>query len=415
MKKIIKKDTKKLINGFTLIELLAVITIISILLLFIVPKVTDVVKDSANDSYKNSVLSIDKTADLYYSKNIDDDNKNGVFDGKTNVLDIIKTSGKKPQDGYVVVTEKGEVAIGAIYNNKCFIKGFEDDEVTVEEDVSSCDEIPVVIIKGEQPDIKHDPNLPEVTCENELTLGNANQTFIDTITKAEGLKKNNNCAGTVDYRYRDNSNNFLLFNGEKWRILGLINGYVKIVKQDDLPDLLWDTAGGNDWENSSMQKYLNGEYYNSFTDEAKTMIQEATYNLGTVTSVDTFSTNDIYMEENSGTSEIKSKISLMYPTDYIYTVPYKCDYTPADYEDDDSYYYYCSDTWLYSYKQHWTVSNSVSNGEVYIAGDYGVYSIDSNYVGYMSMTTRPVLYLKSNVAIKSGEGTSISPYILEMQ
>jgi prepilin-type N-terminal cleavage/methylation domain-containing protein len=56
-------------KGFTLIELIAVIVVISILLLIVVPNVTNILQDKKQTMYDNSVNEIEKVAAQYVSFN----------------------------------------------------------------------------------------------------------------------------------------------------------------------------------------------------------------------------------------------------------------------------------------------------------------------------------------------------------
>ena len=82
-----------------------------------------------------------------------------------------------------------------------------------------------------------------------------------------------------EYRYAgSNPNNYVRFNNEKWRIIGLVNvktesgieQRVKIVRTDGIDsqlnfgDFSWtNTNYNNDWLISSLKNMLNGIYYNS--------------------------------------------------------------------------------------------------------------------------------------------------------
>ena len=70
-----------------------------------------------------------------------------------------------------------------------------------------------------------------------------------------------------------NPNNYVEFNGELWRIIGVMNNIedadgnnasrVKIIRDESIGNLAWNSSGSNSWSNSSLQKLLNsGDYYN---------------------------------------------------------------------------------------------------------------------------------------------------------
>lgn len=197
------------------------------------------------------------------------------------------------------------------------------------------------------------------------------------------------------------------FNNETWRIIGLVNGYIKIIKEEPITGYKWDNAGNNIWNNASLQTYLNEEYYNNLSPDAQNMIQSATYNLGKMSSTDTTVLN-IYNFENSSTDNIVSKINLMYVSDYGYSVIDSCPKTPYNYETNN----YCNEdgTWLYRGQKEWLLNRNTSTGRSgYINASGYIASIDTDST---STITRPTLYLNSSVNIISGDGSSQNPYTL---
>ena len=56
-------------------------------------------------------------------------------------------------------------------------------------------------------------------------------------------------------------NNYVSFNGELWRIIGVFGNNVKIMKADSIGDKQWSTLSSNVWNNSWLKSYLNGDYY----------------------------------------------------------------------------------------------------------------------------------------------------------
>ena len=77
------------------------------------------------------------------------------------------------------------------------------------------------------------------------------------------------------YRYSgSNPNNYITFNNETWRIIGIVDGYVKIIRNDYLGTFSWDykengvgsaigsyEAGSNDWTDSQLMMMLNPTEY----------------------------------------------------------------------------------------------------------------------------------------------------------
>ena len=103
------------------------------------------------------------------------------------------------------------------------------------------------------------------------------------------------------------------------------------------------------------------------------------------------------------------KIGLMYPSDYVYATDQNLCTTDAyDWDTDTN----CtSNDWLYnSSLSQWTISPR--SGFAYYV--FSVRSTGSviNYHAYTALGARPVAYLRSDVTLNGGEGTSSNPYTL---
>ena len=87
---------------------------------------------------------------------------------------------------------------------------------------------------------------------------------------------------TTDYRYiGSNPNNYIIFNGETWRIIGVFDGKIKIIRQDSLGELYWDIKkrgvgsstsnyGSNDWTDSQLMYMLNSNWLTTGSEILKT-------------------------------------------------------------------------------------------------------------------------------------------------
>jgi len=86
----------------------------------------------------------------------------------------------------------------------------------------------------------------------------------------------NDTISSTDYRYHGiNPNNYIKFNGELWRIIGVFDEYshgqsgkrlVKIIRNESIGGYAWDKDNVNNWPTSSLYKLLNTTYYNSLND-----------------------------------------------------------------------------------------------------------------------------------------------------
>ena len=112
------------------------------------------------------------------------------------------------------------------------------------------------------------------------------------------------------------------------------------------------------------------------------------------------SCTNAYLEIGSA----KSKIGLMYLSDYLYASGY---YSSSDMTTNNALYF-GSENWLYSSSNEWTMTVVDDDYSVwYIENGGGVYSD-----AIMSYTFRPTFYLKSSVYVTGGDGSFDNPYTL---
>ena len=253
---------------------------------------------------------------------------------------------------------------------------------------------------------------------------------------------------------------------------------VKLIRAGSIGGYSWDTSessinsgwGVNEWSGADLMKLLNpgyesetvggslywnnksGKCYNfknnattscNFTstgikDKLKTLISDAVWNTGT--SENQHATSKSFYELERGTNTGKAcssgtycndnvmrtttwtgKIGLMYPSDYGYatsggsTTDRATCLNTALYSWDDSSVSDCKNNdWLLLSSTQWTISPVATSSN-------GLYAFDEIYSGSVSTTfafseygVRPVVYLTSNVKISGGEGTSESPFSLEL-
>ena len=254
------------------------------------------------------------------------------------------------------------------------------------------------------------------------------------------------------YRYEGkNPNNYIWFNNEYWRIIGVFDSashgqsnknLVKIIRADVLDGLAWHKSITNDWTVSSLKSLLNGAYYNAqdgtnsgycygystpatancdYTKRGiqagyRGMIASVTWHLGGYSS--TSATTSAFYGYERGTTIYSGRptsttgyIGLMYPSDYGYSVlSSSCARTTnlGSYDSANC----AGQSWLYGKGYEWTLTPTSSYGNyVFRLGDIGyVYNNYANY-GYGS---RPVLYLDASVYKIGGDGSLNNPYIVGM-
>ena len=230
--------------------------------------------------------------------------------------------------------------------------------------------------------------------------------------------------GNVRY-YGADPNNYVKFNNELWRIIGVFKDVddgtgkketrIKIARSDSIGNYAWDSNNKNEWSTATLNTYLNETYLNSLNSESQTIVGNAKWNLGGSNSSGLYA--DQFYEYERGTTvysgrstEWTGKIALMYPSDYMYAGDLsKCMQTGLDWDADKAN---CRDTsWLRntSSSQSTLTPSSMLSSDAFDVGNSG-------YVGYhivaISNASRPVLFLTSTVQITGGEGTQSNPYTL---
>ena len=249
-----------------------------------------------------------------------------------------------------------------------------------------------------------------------------------------------------------NPNNYVYFNCsdynnqtadtcELWRIIGVFNNVtmsngkkenlVKIIRDDGIGDIAWDSNNVNDWSTATLQQNLNsGTYYTTTLKNNKTkeMIARVVWNLGGTDGYT--STASMFYTAERGTTVYSGRpttwtgqIGLMYPSDYGYataggsttnrstclsTVLYNWDGSGvADCKNND----YLFKT---SYYQ-WTLTPfSDTAHAVFYVYSSGIVDYDNASVTY---GVRPALFLDSDTEgygtkVKAGTGESSDPYQL---
>lgn len=247
-------------------------------------------------------------------------------------------------------------------------------------------------------------------------------------------------------RYKGkNPNNYIWYNGELYRIIGKTpvctavntdgtcstwnnNGLVKIIRNDSIGGLVYNAneTSSSTWVESTIQKNLNEcflgqinsrnnttcaaycySYYSSSqkpvakcdytqngivsSGDYFNMIYNGVYwNIGVTGSTSTSGSTQ-YEKEKASLTSTTLKIGLMYASDYGYAMSSTNDY---------------KNNWLFTKGLEWTMTARSSSYPVNVDFPGGLYS-DFAYYGY---AVRPVLYLKSNVYVISGDGSEGNPY-----
>jgi len=278
-------------------------------------------------------------------------------------------------------------------------------------------------------------------------------------------------AATTDYRYIGSSpNNYITFNEETWRIIGVFDGKIKIIKDTSIGTMSWDYKkngigsstsdnGSNDWVDSQLMYMLNpndiatnvalktgytydgtyvkdannkiiykkgcqpaetdGTAYTCTTNTwslnsiALTQVADATYYLGGSSEYN-MSAEDAYIKERSEAKydDVRStnwtgKVGLMYPSDVGYTGAYGA----------DSDFY--NNLGLGLYAVNWLIPDTMSRSMLTSGSDtsYKHFRISSytamlRYASVYDISSiYPVVYLREDVKLL-GDGTVNNKYFI---
>lgn len=272
---------------------------------------------------------------------------------------------------------------------------------------------------------------------------------------------------TTDYRYIGNvPNNYITFNDEVWRIIGVFDGRIKIMRDEHI-FASWDSKvdvgsatnitcndiyGSSDWTDAQLMYMLNPTSYTlksgytslgvyikdangniiyqlgcmptsiasgatsydcinniwSLNSTALSQISEATYYLGETSTGD--STTSYYSSER-GTSYLSTSwsglVGLMYASDYGYAfangVDDTCYNDPSSCDESNP-----SNSWIFNSEYQWTISMSSTCRSLAFISKEGRISEEWASSG---MYVSPVVYLKSDIKLQ-GSGTSGNPYVI---
>ena len=235
----------------------------------------------------------------------------------------------------------------------------------------------------------------------------------------------------TEYRYRGASpKNYVTFNNETWRIIGIfptddgtgnIENRIKLIKDQSIGNKKWNESGNN-WTEATLNTELNTTYLTGLSIEVQNMIGNAKYYLGGHHDIPDLQKDVMYKYERKidnsscaggdnchyvarNPNNLVSKIGLMYVSDYGYAASDVCTSNLYAYSSSTC----TSNNWLFKSYNEWTLPQLA-----YDFDDTVFYIISAGGVDGGTVTdqygVRPVLYLISSVQITGGDGTSSSPY-----
>ena len=298
----------------------------------------------------------------------------------------------------------------------------------------------------------------QTDCENKYTEDVLNQGRQEICSKSMGEFPDDTAGGNIRY-YGASPDNYIYFNCETypdtncelWRIVGVFNGKLKIMKEfwgDDNGDQFYipfdydknedgtSTTYDSNWSTSTLQKLLNDGYYNNAIGEitiystdyrgnesistlnmsnsglkninTRKLISNEKWYLGST--YNSSFANEAYVSERSNTScencnyDViwNGNIALLYLSDFGYAGDFNtCDVEFSTPDND------CK-SWMRSiYYNYWLLSINNMRTIKYYHRPYGNIQTD---ISSVATAVLPTLYLNSDISIVGGNGKSDNPY-----
>ena len=223
-------------------------------------------------------------------------------------------------------------------------------------------------------------------------------------------------AGDNSYRFAGtNVNNYVCFgtdevtcpNSNKYRIIGLFEDKVKLIKATSYGDYAWDTGNNWYWSLSTLNNnVLNNTYLSSFSDKYQSQILESIW-YSSQHGYSNSSVKETYDLEvvNYDRSNF-AKIGLMYIHDYFYAA--SPNYWSVDLRNYDN----VNNNWMFSGIKEWTIETSSMLGNSATISETGLYmglTINSDLYA-----VRPTFYISGEIMYDGGSGTESDPIRLEI-
>ena len=292
---------------------------------------------------------------------------------------------------------------------------------------------------------------------------------VNPIASEIGLIEDNTNDSNIRFK-GSNPNNYIKFNNELWRIIGIFNvqnsestimeKLVKIVRDESLGQYSWDSSddannkgnGENDWSNSDLMQELNNDYLslnhnsddtttwyngaknaqtavynynNNIKKEYQSLIESIVWKIGAWNSGNILltkfnnktSTDDGMYGKERGSKVYRTKtlsrpttwngkIGLIYPTDYAFASE---DASCTKLNSNK-----CTNlNWLSKSSNYWTITHNSGNATK-------VWNTQSSKAMTTSDASKaydvyPSLYLKSNTKILRRKGTKEDPHLIYLE
>lgn len=264
-------------------------------------------------------------------------------------------------------------------------------------------------------------------------------------------------AGDNSYRYVGaDPDNYICFGSSAepcpednlYRIIGVFDGQVKLIKSDYMTSLelgissafdanpnedffgfykgsqsivetfFWNNTNNNSWPTSNLNTQLNNYFLSNINSDWSDLIVNFDWQVGggLYNNISHSIIKTVYQHElfeNSVETTYNAKIGLMYVSDYGYAATPDNWLTTLYYYDNSSNQ---ENNWLFLGGWDWTITKLTDNDStVFFVGATGF--IDRYYAYYSNDGYRGVracFYLDSDVNLAGGTGTKTDPYIIDL-
>ena len=232
-----------------------------------------------------------------------------------------------------------------------------------------------------------------------------------------------NGAEDNSYRYSGaNPNNYVCFGNDDdvcpddylYRIIGVFDNEVKLIKSTSYGNYTWDNDGSNTWNSTvkpDIRDVLNITYYNTLGVAWQNKITTHSWSVSGMNYYTGYQAGAqvAYKSELGGSTIDSMKIGLMYVSDYYYGATNTYWTYPGSSTSEEDYSSAINENWLYLGDYEWTISRYTNTS----GGSYAVLSDGSMGAAFdvtSSNATRPCFYLTSSTTYVSGSGTSADPF-----
>ncbi len=382
-------------KGFTLIELLAVIVILAVIALIATPMIMGVIDEAREGALERTFDNIEHAAELYFFNKYEGKlEQDPMIIPMLELKDMVKNYNSDMDSESVVVEEKGDI-ISFYYTGR--------------------DNNPYKTIGTLKDKIEADTNHIKM---NVVVNG-------ETVNKVYGTKSEKDSV----------MKNYVWYSGNLWQVLETSDNYIKMVLAHSITSIAYGST--SDWNTSWVRKWLNdtgeeysGIFYNGL--DRQDIILDGNFCLDEVEVTTELKTNNAYVvtvptsstKITSCSNVATDKIGLLTFEDYVYAnTGNSATYTGGSFLDEDELMWtmtkYTKNS-TYPTTLVWTqfydnLDSKSGNLMVDTGGTVNSVTKSSTFrTNTYGLGVRPVIYIKSDVNVRDGNGTKKDPFILSV-